>query len=283
MKGTELIFNKDESLYHLNLKPGDISDLIFTVGDPERVEKVSCHFDRMELTRQCREFHTHTGYIGDRRISVISTGIGTDNIDVVLNELHILHEASVGKFYDAPELRIIRLGTSGALQEDVQVDSLLLTDLGLGMDNLMHFYRWNFMEEEVLHMMQQDERWKDIPKPYVVRASGELLSQFNSLADHVGVTATACGFYAPQGRSVNLIPRAKDLVQLLRSTKLDGHRITNLEMETSGIYGLSSLLGHQALSISAILANRVTNENAPDPGATVDKMIVKALELAREL
>ncbi len=283
MKGTELILKQDGSLYHLNLKSGEISDLIITVGDPDRVKSVSRYFDEVEVERSCREFLTHTGRIGGRRITVISTGIGTDNVDIVLNELHYIHEQSIGKYYDAEQLTIIRLGTSGTIQPDVSIDSLLMTELALGMDNLLHFYRWGQMENEICKLLESDKRWTMLPRPYAVRADLDLLNHFGNIVDSRGITVTAPGFYAPQGRSVNLETRIPDLIGLLAKSLFEERKITNLEMETSGIYGLASLLGHRALSLSAILANRNTGEFSTDPDTAVDKMIRAALEVAVEL
>lgn len=283
MNGTELILNKDQSLYHLNLKPGEISDLIITVGDPDRVEKVSRHFDSLELSRSGREFITHTGQISGRRITVISTGIGTDNVDIVLNELHVLHQASQGKHYDASQLSIIRLGTSGAVQTDIEPDSILISEFALGLDNLLQFYRWEHLACDVAALMSSDVRWRNLPRPYATQADGQLLGIFESMADLKGVTATTPGFYAPQGRSVNLMPRVTNLLSLLQESFFREQRITNIEMETAGIYGMASLLGHRAISISAILANRITGDFSQQPKETVDKMILKALEIIPEI
>lgn len=283
MNGTELILNKDQSLYHLNLKPGEISDLIITVGDPDRVEKVSRHFDSVEIRRSGREFITHTGHISGRRISVISTGIGTDNIDIVLNELQILHQASEGQFYDADQLSIIRLGTSGAVQSDIPLNSILVSEYALGVDNLLQFYRWEYLARDVAALMREDARWRNLPRPYATQGDRVLLDLFMPMADIKGVTLTTPGFYAPQGRSVNLMPRVTGLVELLQATRFKGQRITNIEMETAGIYGMAALLGHRAISISAILANRLTGEFSEQPGETVDRMIQQALQILPQL
>lgn len=283
MNGTELILNKDNSLYHLNLKPGDVSDLIITVGDPDRVEKVSRYFDTVDVKVQGREFITHTGQYKGRRITVISTGIGTDNVDIVLNELHTLHQSSVGKVYEADQLTLIRLGTSGALQPNIKLDSLLISEFALGLDNLLNFYRWEHLAVEIARMIESDDRWRQVPTPYATEVDPFLLAHFRSMCDYVGVTITAPGFYAPQGRSVNLMPRVSDLVDLYRGSQFMNKQVTNLEMETSGIYGMASLLGHRAISISALLANRITGDFSPNAEATVDGMITKALDLAVKL
>lgn len=283
MNDTELILNQDDSLYHLNLKAGEISDLIITVGDPGRVEKVSRHFDQVDLKKGGREFITHTGSIGKRRISVISTGIGTDNIDIVLNELHVLHQLSTGEFYEPDQLTLIRLGTSGAVRTGIELNTLLISDYALGLDNLLQFYRWEHMAGEVADLMKSDDRWRKLPKPYATAPDPVLADHFRPMADLSGVTVTTPGFYAPQGRSVNIMPRVSSLVDLLSESRFAGSDVTNIEMETAGIYGMSALLGHRALSISAILANRLTGEFSRQASKTIDNMIERALELAVEL
>lgn len=283
MNGTELILNKDQSLYHLNLKPGEISDLIITVGDPDRVEKVSRHFDVVEIRRSGREFVTHTGKRSGRRVSVISTGIGTDNVDIVLNELHVLHQASRGKYYDAKQLTLIRLGTSGAVQPDINLDSILISEYALGLDNLLQFYRWEHLACEVAELIRQDERWRNLPRPYATQGDDGLIKAFAPIADVKGVTCTTPGFYAPQGRSVNLMPRVVNLVEMLQASVFNGQKVTNIEMETAGIYGMAALLGHRAISISALLANRLTGEFSQRAGETVDRMIEQALDILPQL
>lgn len=283
MNGTELIINVDNSIYHLRLKPGDFSDLIITVGDPDRVEKVSQYFDRIDFRVSSREFRTHTGWIGKRRLTAISTGIGTDNIDVAINELHALHQMSEGKYYEAPKLTFIRLGTSGAIRSDIELDSVVLSERALGLDNLMFFYRWEHLPREVAQLLHSDERWCQLPRPYAATADPQLVKAFSAMATRLGVTVTAPGFYAPQGRTVNLVPRLRDLIDLLGSASFCGMDLTNIEMETAGIYGLADLLGHRAVSLSAILANRISGEFSAQADNTVDEMIRKALAIAVEL
>ncbi len=276
MKSTELILNADGSVYHLALKPGEVSNIVITVGDPERVAKVSQLFDTVELKREKREFVTHTGTYKGKRLSVISTGIGTDNIDIVFNELHSLKqmEGSLSNPY-----RFIRLGTSGTVRNDVEVDSVLISESAIGFDGLLHFYEWSQGEKEIEDLMQSDSRFLKLPRPYAAFAGKNLLKQFGSLADTIGVTVTAPGFYAPQGRSVNAPIKVPDFTQLLSQSSLGGKPITNIEMETAGIYGLASLFGHEAISISAILANRSTGEFSQKPEKVVEEMIAEALEI----
>ncbi len=279
MKSTELILNADGSLYHLALKPGEVSDTIITVGDPERVGKVSQLFDNVELIREKREFVTHTGTYKGKRITVISTGIGTDNIDIVFNELHSLKqmEGSLDKPF-----KFIRLGTSGTVQIDVPIDSILISGAAIGFDGLLHFYEYQNGKKEVEELLHSDTRFLKLPRPYAAFAGKGLLARFKTLADNTGVTVTAPGFYAPQGRSVNAPIKVPDFIELLANSKFGGKTITNIEMETAGIYGLASLFGHEAISISAILANRSTGEFSNNPEKVVEEMIAKALEIIVE-
>ncbi len=271
-----MILNSDGSVYHLALKPGEVSDTVITVGDPERVGKVSQLFDSTEIKREKREFVTHTGMYKGKRLTVISTGIGTDNIDIVFNELHSLKqmEGNLGNPY-----KFIRLGTSGTVRNDVAVDSVLISEAAIGFDGLLHFYEWHEGEKEIDALVKSDSRFEKLPRPYAAFAGSELISKFNTLADTIGVTVTAPGFYAPQGRSVNAPIKVPDFTQLLSQSSLGGKPITNIEMETAGIYGLASLFGHQAISISAILANRSTGEFSQNPEKVVEDMIAEALEI----
>lgn len=279
MNSSELILNNDGSLYHLSLKPGDVSDTIITVGDPDRVPKVSSLFDSIDLQVHKREFVTHTGTLSGKRLTVISTGIGTDNIDIVFNELHALKVLANDL---ANPYKFIRLGTSGAVRADVEVDSILISSAAIGLDGLMRFYDWDENKEELEDFINQDEKWKLLPRPYAALANSNLVNRFSPIADELGVTLTAPGFYGPQGRSVNVPTRVSDFVGLLHSSTFNGVPVTNLEMETAGIYGMAFLLGHQAVSISAILANRVTNEFSEKPKEVVEGMIKKALEILVE-
>lgn len=283
MSNSELILNEDGSIYHLALKPDEVSDTIITVGDQDRVVKISQHFDEIEFTRSRREFVTHTGRIGSKRISVISTGIGTDNVDIVLNELHALRELRVKDAHKEVPFNIIRLGTSGAVREEMPLDTILISEAAIGLDALLHFYPWQNYLEEIAALVKTDEGWKALPKPYAAFAGKELMRKFEAMADLTGVTITTPGFYAPQGRSVNLPARVPDFIRMLSNSSFAGKPITNIEMETAGIYGLSTLLGHQAVSISAILANRATGAFSKQPDKIMEKMILKALEVVERL
>ncbi len=273
---SELIWNPDGSIYHLGLKPGDVAQVVITVGDPERVAKVSRHFDEIESETARREFVAHTGSLGGKRLTVISTGIGTDNVDIVLNELHALFlQQQEGGF---PYFNFIRIGTSGAVREDVPVGAILLSEAAVGLDGLLPFYNYHFYENEIDALVKSHSDWKNLPRPYAAFAGEKLASKFEKVADQKGVTLTAAGFYAPQGRSVYLPAKVKNFTQLLSKSAFAGIPITNIEMETAGIYGLAKLLGHQAVSLNAILANRMTGEFAENPEKIVEDLIEKVLE-----
>lgn len=276
MNKTELILNSDGSLYHLALMPGEVSDAVITVGDPERVRKVSQHFDSIEVVREKREFVTHTGLFRGKRLSVISTGIGTDNVDIVINELHDLKKRS--KSTNQP-YRFIRLGTSGTVRPEVDVNTVLISEAALGFDGLLHFYDYQDGETEVQQFLNENPSLSKLPRPYTAKVSDLLFQQFKDMADLTGVTVTAPGFYAPQGRSVNSTIKVPDFVSILSKSQFDHKPVTNIEMETAGIYGLASLLGHHAISISAILANRITGEFSEDPEGMMEDMISKALDI----
>lgn len=279
---TDLIINPDGSIYHLNLLPGDVADTVITVGDPDRVTEVSNYFDHIELKKGKREFITHTGYVGTKRISVLSTGIGTDNIDIVFNELDALVNIDFSARLPKQQLKsldIIRIGTSGALQNDIPVDSILVSEFALGLDTLMHYYRQSRSadEEEILTEIHSHFRdFKGI-SPYISSADTGLLNRIGK-GLYRGITATAPGFYAPQGRQVRAKNKFPNLIELLRSFSFKDHRMTNLEMETAGIYALAKSLGHRALSINAILASRVKFEFSKNPQKVIDDAIKMVLE-----
>jgi uridine phosphorylase len=285
---SELILNEDDSVYHLNLLPPDLADDIIFVGDPDRVEKVSAHFDRIEMKKEKREFITHTGYIGSKRISVLSTGIGTDNIDIVLNEIDMLKNIDLESRLVKKELsncRIYRVGTSGALQSDISVDSLLITTHAIGLDGVMNYYQ-NRKDLDIENQIYSQLGY-DFITPYLSYGSIALADKFDDSFLR-GVTATCCGFYAPQGRMIRKNIVSDDLVQRLSKLsfsntaskpKLNGSRVTNFEMETSAIYGLSALFGFDAISVNAIMANRITNKFSKQGAKTVEKAIVKTLEV----
>ncbi|MGE6219370.1 nucleoside phosphorylase [Nubsella zeaxanthinifaciens] len=278
----DLIINQDGSIYHLNLLPEDIADTVITVGDLDRVPEVSKHFDRIELKKGKREFITHTGYIGSKRLTVISTGIGTDNIDIVLNELDALVNIDFDSRTVKPQLKslnLIRIGTSGAIQPDLPMGTILASSHGLGFDALMHYYEQQLGEEEQLLLKDIHKHFGNMEgiKPYLNVADKSLLEQFAHDMP-TGITATAPGFYAPQGRKVRAKDTISDFIGKLNSFSSKNQRITNLEMETAGIYALANTLGHKALSINAILASRVKFEFSSNPNAIVEKAITTILE-----
>ncbi|MDZ7847630.1 MAG: nucleoside phosphorylase [Owenweeksia sp.] len=279
MERSELIQNEDGSVYHLALMPEQVGEVIITVGDPARVSLVSAHFDQLDYKRQNREFCTHTGRLGSKNISVISTGIGTDNIDIVVNELHYLHVQKFGSNEAVEPLQFIRLGTSGSVSETLPVNSVLLSEVAVGLGGLLHFYPWQNNKEEVEALLHQDERWRSLPYPYAALAGQDLLPRFKNVAYQSGVTLTAPGFYGPQGRHVNLPPRVPAFLELLQQSNFKNQPFLNIEMETAGLYGLSTLLGHQSVSLSAVLANRATGDFSSEPHRVVQQMISAVMEV----
>lgn len=279
---SELIINDRGAIYHLNVRPEEIADTIITVGDPERVAEVSKYFDRVEHKLAHREFITHTGYIGQKRISVLSTGIGPDNIDIALNEIDALANINFDTRTindQKKSVSIIRMGTCGSLQGEVGVNELVAGTHGLGIDNVLHFYERENNEEEKAILAAFDEHTKISAhkiQPYIATASAGLLKHFTEGYSH-GITVTCPGFYGPQGRILRLPLKMPNLVDQMTSFKYGQHRIANFEMETSAIYGLCNLLGHQCLSINVIIANRVKKEYSKDMGKAVDHMIQKSL------
>lgn len=282
---SELILNSRGAIYHLDLKPGETANTIITVGDQERVKEISRHFDKIEFKTQVREFVTHTGFIGKKRITVISTGIGTDNIDIVLNELDALVNIDFNTRLlknDHTSLNIIRIGTSGSLQEDIPVDSFVVSTHGLGIDSLLNFYRFEQNEEEkqLLHsFVTHTQLHGQIAYPYISGAGASLIKHFTGSEFHHGITVTCPGFYGPQGRVLRLGIKNPELINRLTQFRFGRHRITNFEMETSGIYGLGKLLGHHCLSLSAIVANRLRKEFSKKAGETIETLIKKTLEI----
>ena len=283
IQASELILNPDGSVYHLNLKPEHIAHDIIFVGDQNRVEKISSQFDTIEFSFQKREFKTHTGTLNGKRISVISTGIGPDNIDIVMNELDAL--VNIDLITRQPKttltsLNIVRIGTSGSLQADIPVDSFVMSKYGLGLDNMLRSYLVDEisntnMEEAFINHTHWDSRKG---RPYVISCSEKLEQLIESDIIHKGITATAGGFYGPQGRVLRLEIQDKNLNSKMDNFKFEGNRITNLEMETAAIYGLSKLLGHNTLSLNAIIANRATGTFSEDPYKAVDELIKYTLE-----
>ncbi|MFF5382726.1 nucleoside phosphorylase [Pedobacter suwonensis] len=279
---SDLIINPDGSIYHLNLLPGDIAETIITFGDPDRVGEVSKYFDQIEFKKGKREFVTHTGYVGKKRITVLSTGIGTDNIDIVFNEL----DALVNVDFETREvkksltsLNIIRVGTSGAVQPDIPMGTILASSYGLGMDALMNYYVHQLSPDEQLLLDDVKTHFGQLKhiNPYLTAADDGLLHTIGKDMIH-GITITAPGFYAPQGRIVRAKNSVTDFIGLINSFQRNQHRITNLEMETAGIYALAKILGHKALSVNAILASRVKFEFSNEPNKIVEQAIKMVLE-----
>lgn len=283
-RASELILNEDGSIYHCNIRPEHLANLVITVGDPDRVKEVSKYFDTIEFQTQKREIVTHTGVLNNQRMTVISTGMGTDNIDIVLSELDALANIDLATGETKNELqslKIVRLGTSGALHADIPVDSLVLSSHGLGFDGLMHFYENSaaIMEMDLGEAFLQHADWDEKKAtPYFVEGSKELLKLLSSEQTTAGITATANGFYGPQGRFLRLKPAPEDINAVLSSFAHNGHRVTNFEMETSGIYGLSKMMGHEAMSLNCIVANRALGAFSQNSKKTIDAMIQYALE-----
>ena len=280
---SELIINPDGSIYHLHLRPEHIADNIIVVGDPQRVEIISNYFDNIEYKITNREFVTHTGTINGKRITALATGIGTDNIDIVLNELDAIVNIDLVNRVPKKEhrkLNIVRLGTSGALQADIPVDSFVFSQYGLGLDGLLNFYedRDKVIDKELTEAFIAQSGWhSDLAKPYIVGGSSELEKL---IADGMfkGITATAPGFYGPQGRILRLPLMQKNINSSLEEFRFNGHRITNFEMETSALYGLGGMLGHNTATVCAIIANRYTKTFSQNYKQTVVKLIELLLE-----
>lgn len=278
----DLVINPDGSIYHLNLLPEDVANTVITVGDPDRISEITKHFDSIELKKGKREFLTHTGYIGNKRITVISTGIGTDNIDIVLNELDALVNIDFTSRTVKSELTsldIIRIGTSGAVQPDLPMGTILASTYGLGLDALMHYYVQDIPLKDKAILEEIEKHFSDLATihPYLTAADEGLL---NTIATDMekGITATAPGFYAPQGRQVRAKNAVPGFIQKLNAFKYLDNRITNLEMETAGIYALAKILGHKALSVNAILASRVNFQFSKEPNAVVEQAIKMVLD-----
>lgn len=280
---SELIINSRGAVYHLNLRPEELAPTVITVGDPDRVALVSQYFDRIESKFQHREFVSHTGFIGTKRITVTSTGIGPDNIDIVLNELDALVNIDFETRQikqNLTSLNIIRIGTSGSLQADIPVDSYVASTHGLGLDNLLNYYRQehNEQEKQLLHsFVTHTQLHAGVSHPYITLASASLLKHFVD-GYHQGITVTCPGFYGPQGRVLRLGVQNPQLINRLTEFTFGQHRITNFEMETAAIYGLGKLLGHHCLSLSAIVANRIQKQFTQNSEALIDRLIKQTLE-----
>ena len=281
---SELILNADGSIYHLNLLPEDIAATVIVVGDPNRVGQVSQYFDSIDVIKQKREFLTHTGYLKGKRFTVLSTGIGTGNIDIVLNELDALAniDFKTREVASTPKsLNIVRIGTSGAIQRDIPIDSFLLSEYGIGLDGILHFYQKEHIEISAMtESLIAHLNWRDHGiVPYTAKCDTTLQKVFESNRIRLGTTVTNAGFYGPQGRELRLTARMKDFHSKLSSFSFEGKSITNLEMETATIYGLAQLLGHKAVSLNAILANRPLGTFSRNPRKTIDGLIQLALNL----
>ena len=283
IQNSELILNPDGSIYHLNLRPEHIATDIIFVGDQDRVDKVTQHFDSIEFTTQKREFKTSTGYFKGKRLSVISTGIGPDNIDIVINELDALvnidlETRQVKEKHTA--LHITRIGTSGSLQHDIPVDSFLLSSHSLDINGMLHAYQIeDISNPEIEEAFVAHTQWSSKKAyPIIIENSKELETKLFSEQTYKGITATAGGFYGPQGRVLRLPLQDPNINKKIDSFNYNGNRITNLEMETSAIYGLSKLLGHHACSMNAILANRAIGTFSANPKQLVEKLIIYTLD-----
>jgi len=284
IKESELILNPDGSVYHLNLKPEHIASDIIFVGDQDRVAKISKHFDTIEFETQKREFKTHTGTYKGKRLTVMSTGIGPDNIDIVMNELDALvnidlETREVKK--DVKSLNIIRVGTSGSLQGDVPVDSFVLSTHGLDLNGMLHFYQIDpICNPEIEDAFISHTDWhKDKARPVIIGNSKKLENLLDGSKVYKGVTATAGGFYGPQGRVLRLPLFDDEMNAKMDSFNYNGIKITNFEMETSVIYGLAKLLGHHACSLNAIIANRPNGTFSKDPKKAVEELIKYTLNI----
>lgn len=280
---SELVLNKDGSVYHLHLKDNIVADTVILVGDQERVTQISHYFDEIEFQIQNREFITHTGRYRGHRITVISTGIGPDNIDIALNEIDAavnidLNSRTAKK--EKRKLNIIRIGTSGALQKDVPVGSFVISEFGLGLEGLIYYYDYRFDPEEMelTEKINEHLNWNpNLSKPYITKGSSSLIEKVGQNMVK-GITATASGFYGPQGRKLNLKLDNNSINEQLASFEYNNHRVINFEMETSALYGLGSLLGHNCCTCCAIIANRATKQYSEDHTSIVDKLIKTVLD-----
>ncbi|MBL4652794.1 MAG: nucleoside phosphorylase [Flavobacteriales bacterium] len=281
---SELIINPDNSIYHIKLREEHVADNVIVVGDQGRVELISSFFDKIEVKIQSREFVTHVGEYKGKKITVMSTGIGTDNIDIAISELDAAVNIDLEKRQvkeTKRKLNIIRIGTSGALQEDIPVDGYLLSEYGLGLDGLMHHYEFEHSDHEkkLLVAFNQQVTWNsNLPAPYIVEASESLFNRLKTDEMHTGITATASGFYGPQGRELRLKPINSWLNEELTAFSFNKNRITNFEMETSALFGLGKLLGHDCVTVCAIIANRIRKEYSKDYKKTIKELVEIVLD-----
>lgn len=283
MKKTELITNLDGTIFHLHLKPGDVADRIIVVGDPGRVDMLSSLLKEIRVRKENREFKTVTGTFDNNEVTIISSGIGTDNIDILINELDALFNVNMetGEIREEPvSLSFIRIGTSGGLRADVPAGSFLLTETAIGFDGLLHFYEgydW-LLDTALADLLADHLEWPDtLSYPYAVNASKELMELFHDEKFLRGVTISAPGFYAPQGRKIRLETFDSEINAKLASFSFRGRTISNYEMESSALYGLSGLLGHKALTVCAVIGNRVTGEFIQDYKPLMTELALKVL------
>ncbi|GIV29141.1 MAG: phosphorylase [Bacteroidia bacterium] len=286
---SELILTEKNRLYHINLNNDEIADTVIVVGDQNRVSAISKYFSKIELKSEHREFVAHTGYFNNKRITVLSTGIGTDNIDIVLNELDAAVNIDPNTRTikeNKRQLNIIRLGTSGALQPYINVNDIVISTHGIGLDGLLNFYKIN--DDIYCHDISQafirHTGWTNtLPYPYCVAGSETLINRFKKLHNsHLGITATAPGFYGPQGRQLRLSAAIPDLNDKLTSFDMNGLKITNFEMETSALYGLGKALGHQCVTACVIIANRIIKQFTKNYHESVEKLISATLDILSE-
>lgn len=285
-KSSELIINEDGSIFHLKLKPEDISDTILLVGDPGRVDLIGEFFEKIEITKHNREFKTITGYYQGKRITVLSSGIGTDNIDIVINELDALANINLRTRElqeERKQLKFIRIGTSGGIQEDIPVHSFVFSGKAIGFDNLPFFYGIKPENTDMTESLKQELGWaREQPFPYIVDGSENLISLFRNREFIEGINISAPGFYGPQGRQLRIPLADPALNNKIKNFKFQGQKITNFEMESSAIYALAKFLGHQAITVCAIIANRANKEFAGDYKPTIKKLVKKVLDSLTE-
>ena len=280
---SELILNPDGSIYHLALKPQDISNKIIVAGDPHRIATISSKFDSIDTKVENREFITHTGMFNGERVTALATGIGTDNIDIVLNELDALVNVDLESREVKSELtslEIVRIGTCGSIQESVPSDEVVVSTHAVGLDGLMNFYNFEMDDEEreIFIEFKKQTGWRpEFNNPYLVKGSSALVERIGE-GFHKGITITANGFYAPQGRRLRLLPKHQSVNEDLRKFAFKSHKVVNYEMETSALYGLSKLMGHQACTVCAVVANRYANSFSKDYKPVISKLIDQVLQ-----
>lgn len=286
---SELILNDDDTVYHLGLKADDIADTIITVGDQNRVSQISKHFDSIEFKKANREFTTHTGYIGKKRLSVISTGIGVDNIDIVFNELDILSNIDlISKIprMNPRKLDIIRLGTTGSINPHIELDDIVFSKMAIGLDGVPYHYSFDptLFDEKLSEKFKQECRWNSkLAYPYSVSCSKSLWNKLYNEEFKKGITVTMNGFYGPQGRAIRIGLKHKKMLDNLHRIKYDNLTISNLEMETAGLYAFGKIFGHRVLSISTVLAHRIEGRFSKNPEASIDKLILVSLPKIEKL